>query len=180
MKKNVLIFGFCSGLLITLMMVITSMLCYNNPNFEGSMLLGYATMLIAFSFIFVGIKNFRDKYNDGLITFGKAFKIGLLICLIASTCYVLAWLVEFYVFIPDFMDKYVDHVLKQSREAGATEAEIAKQVAEMATYRDMYKNPLGVIFLTYVEVLPMGLLIALISALILKRKRRNTDPTVAA
>jgi hypothetical protein len=84
--------------------------------------------------------------------------------------YVLAWLVDFYCFMPDFMDKYVAHVLAQAKEHGATVAEIAKKKADMAGYIQMYKSPFGVIVLTYLEVLPVGLIIALIAALILKRK----------
>lgn len=170
MKKNVLVFGLISGLIVSgLMILFTTMFC-GDGNYEGSMLLGYASMLLAFSFVFVGIKNFRDKYNEGFISFGKAFKVGLLITLISSTMYVLTWLVEYYFFIPDFMEKYTEHMIQQAESAGVTGAALEEQVAEMAKYKEMYKNPLFVVLLTYMEVLPIGLLIALISALILKKK----------
>src|SRR3989344_4812298 len=117
MKKNVLVFGSISGLIITALMVISTLLCYKNSNFEGSMLIGYASMLIAFSFIFVGVKNYRDKYNNGLITFWKAFKIGLFIALISSTFYVVTWLIEYYAFMPDFMEKYSEHMLNQAKNS---------------------------------------------------------------
>ena len=170
MKKNVLVFGSLSGLVIAVCMIISSTLCYNNPNYEGSMIVGYASMLLAMCFVFVGIKNFRDKYNNGVITFGKAFMTGFYIALISSTVYVLIWLVEYYVFMPDFMEKYMQHVLEQAKASGMGEAEYNKQVQEMSTYADMYKSPVGVILLTYMEVLPVGLLVTLISALILKKK----------
>jgi hypothetical protein len=170
MKKNVIVFGLTSGLIVSgLMVLFTSMFC-GNSNYEGSMLLGYASMLLAFSFVFVGIKNFRDKYNEGLITFGKAFKVGLLIALISSTMYVLTWLVEYYFFIPDFMDKYAEHMINQAQSSGATAAQLEEQVAEMAKYKEWYKSPVFVILLTYMEVLPIGIVIALISALILKKQ----------
>src|ERR1017187_9822075 len=70
------------------------------------MLIGYASMLVALSLVFVGIRNYRDKYNNGVISFGKAFKIGIMIVLIASTIYVVAWLIDYFFFIPDFMEKY--------------------------------------------------------------------------
>ena len=91
MKKIVIVCGLIAGLIVTTMMVITTAMCYSSGNFEGSMLLGYTTMIVAFSLVFVGIKNFRDKYNDGLISFGKAFKIGLFITLITSTIYVIIY-----------------------------------------------------------------------------------------
>lgn len=170
MKKNVLIFGSISSGILMIWIAFIALMCYSHPDFEGNMWLGYGSMIVAFSFIFVAIKNYRDKYNGGFVTFGKAFQLGLYISLIASTAYVLAWLVDFYCFMPDFMDKYVAHVLAQAKEHGATVAEIAKQKADMASYIQMYKSPFGVIVLTYLEVLPVGLIIALIAALILKRK----------
>jgi len=142
------------------------------------MWLGYSSMLVAFSFIFVGIKNERDKHSGGYISFGKAFKVGLYIALVASSVYVVTWLIEYYMFIPDFMDKYIAHVLREATKDGATAAELKSKKDEMAMYVNMYKNPLGVIVLTYLEVLPIGLIISLIAAAILKRNlnRANTVP----
>ncbi|WP_448702683.1 DUF4199 domain-containing protein [Mucilaginibacter sp. AW1-3] len=170
MKKIVLVFGSISALILILWIAILATLCYKNHNFEGNMWMGYGSMLVAFSFIFVGIKNYRDNYSNGFVTFGKAFQIGLYIALIASTGYVLAWLVDFYAFMPDFMDKYVAHQLAYAKSHGATAAEIAAKKEQMAGYANLYKTPIGVIALTYLEVLPVGLIIALIAALILKRK----------
>jgi hypothetical protein len=178
MKKNVLVFGFMAGLILLIVLVTSTMLCYNNEDFSGNMWLGYGSMLVAFAFIFVGIKNVRDKYNDGYISFGKAFKVGLYIALIASSVYVVTWLIEYYIFIPDFMDKYIAHVLREATRDGATAAELKSKKDEMAMYINMYKNPLGVIVLTYLEVLPIGLIISLLAAAILKRNR-NSAQTVA-
>lgn len=101
MKKNVIVFGLIAGVIASVLMVISMARCSSDANFEHSMLIGYASMVLAFAFIFVGIKNYRDKYNNGSITFGKAFKTGLYISLIASTMYVITWLIDYYVFIPD-------------------------------------------------------------------------------
>lgn len=173
MKKIVLVCGLIAGLIVAAMMVIGTAMCYKTGNFEGSMVLGYATMLIAFSLIFVGIKNYRDKHNNGIINFGKAFKIGIFITLVASTLYVAVWLVDYYIFVPDFMDKYTDHMIAQSSASGASAAEITKLTSQMNGYKEMYKNPLMVVLMTYAEILPIGLVVSLISALILKRKRNN-------
>lgn len=170
MKKNVLVFGLISGLILTALMITSTVMCYRKENFEGNMVLGYAAMLLAFAFIFVGVKNYRDKFNNGLISFGKAFKIGLYISLIASSMYVLVWLVEYYVFIPDFMDKYIPHVMKAAREGGATAAELEKKATQMAEFKEMYRNPVFVVLISYLEVLPIGIAVSLICAWILKRK----------
>lgn len=173
MKKIVTAFGLIAGLIVAIMMVISTTLFYGNKNYECSMYVGYATMLIAFSMIFVAVKNYRDKYNNGTVTFGKAFMIGLYVTLIASTIYVLVWLVIYYGFMPDFMDKYADFMITKSKTNGASKQEIDQQIANMASYKQMYKNPAFVILLTYAEILPVGLIIAIISALILKRKPNN-------
>ena len=170
MKKTVLTFGIISGLVVALLMILSILLFYGKEDMSGSMMVGYASMLIAFAFIFVGIKNYRDKYNGGVVSFGKALQIGLLIAFIASSFYVAAWLVEYYCFMPDFMDKYADHVLKQMQESGATASEIAAQKEQLDFGREAYKTPIGIILMTYVEILPLGIVVALICALILKRK----------
>jgi hypothetical protein len=179
MKKNVLVFGLIAGLIISTMMVFSVAMHCGQGNFEGGEVLGYTGMLVAFSFVFVGIKNYRDKYNTGAITFGKAFRIGLFITLIASTMYVVVWLVDYYMFFPDFMDKYCAHVLNTSKADGATSTELAKKSAEMQSMKKMYENPLFVILLTYAEVLPVGLVVSVISALILKRKPKNPAVAIA-
>ncbi|WP_345954138.1 DUF4199 domain-containing protein [Mucilaginibacter sp. PAMB04168] len=180
MKKNIWIFGLFSGLIVAIFMVVSTALCYNDPNFESSMLVGYAGMLLAFSFVFVGIKNYRDKFNNGAVSFVQALKIGGLIMLIASTFYVVVWLFDYYLFVPDFMDRYTAHVITQAKAEGDSPAEISKQVAELANYKEMYSSPIGVILLTYMEILPVGIIVTLISALILKRKSNAGETAIAA
>lgn len=171
MKKNVLVFGLISGLIVSTWMVVGAARCYSNSgNFEGNMLLGYASMLLAFSLMFVGVKNYRDKYNGGTISFGKAFRMGLYIALVASTIYVLAWLVDYYVFIPDFMDKYAAHMISKAQSSGASATEMAGTIKEANNMKSMYNSPVMVILFTYLEILPVGLIVAIITALILKRK----------
>jgi hypothetical protein len=177
MKKNVLVFGFLSGIIVSTFMAVSMLFYKSNPDFEGGMLIGYASMIIAFSFIFVGIKNFRDKYNNGFITFGKAFKIGILIALIASTCYVIVWSFEYHFVMPDFMEAYTNSMTNKLKSSGASEAAINAQMAKMVRYREMYKNPVFFALFTYMEILPVGLIMTLIAALILKKKNNDQPQT---
>lgn len=170
MKKIVFVCGIISGLIVASLMVVSSIICSRNENYDIGMVMGYTSMILAFSLIFVGIKNYRDKYNSGFISFGKAFKIGLYITLIASTFYVVTWLIENYFFMPGYIDKYSAHMLNKLKAAGAGPEEMAKKTKEMADFALMYKNPFFKVMMTYVEVLPVGLLVTLISSLILKRK----------
>ncbi|WP_205514100.1 DUF4199 domain-containing protein [Longitalea arenae] len=180
MKKNALVFGLTSGFIITAFMMYSTLNCYFNSNFEANEIVGYAGMLVAFAFIFVGIKNYRDKYNGGVISFGKAFKTGLFITLIASTLYVLVWVIEYYLFVPDWMDKYCTHMISEAKASGVSQLELKRTNDQMNWYKEMYKNPLFVVLLTYVEVLPIGLVVSLISALFLKRKRPNQGSMATA
>ena len=173
MKKNVLIYGLIAGVLIsTFMLASMNYLshCEGNVDYNTSMLIGYASMLVALSLVYVGIRNYRDKYNEGVISFGKAFKVGILIVLIASTMYVVAWMIDYFFFIPDFAEKFSAHQLEELKASGASQAKIDKETAEMADFVTMYKNPFFNAMMTYAEILPVGLIVTLISALILKRK----------
>lgn len=173
--KNVLIYGIIAGIIVSSLMLLSvnyMSYCEGNVDFETSMLIGYASMLIAFSLVFVGIKNYRDKYNGGIISFGKAFKIGIMIVLIASTIYVIAWLIDYFFFIPEFLEKYSTHVLEELKASGATQLEIDKQVEGMASFGKMYQNPFFNAMMTYMEILPVGIIVTLISSLILKRNSK--------
>ena len=172
MKKNVLVFGLISGLVVSTIMAISMIYMNNNPEAKmgiGSMIIGYLSMLVAFSLIFVAVKNYRDKQNGGVISFGKAFKMGLLIALIGSTMYVIMWSIVYNFYMPDFMDKYCAQMI-ESAKATSTPAELQKLTEQMNTQKEMYKNPLFFVLFTYFEILPVGLIVSLVTALILKKK----------
>jgi hypothetical protein len=173
MRKNIMVYGLVAGALVaTVMLLGMNYLshCEGSVDYGTSMLVGYASMLLAFSLVFVGIRNYRDKYNGGVIGFGKAFKVGGLIVLVASTVYVAAWLVDYFFFIPDFMDRFAANQLNELKAGGASQTEIAKQTKEMADFAKMYKNPFFNAMITYAEILPVGLVVTLVSSLVLKRK----------
>ena len=99
MKKNIIIYGLIAGIVVSIAMLLSvNSMGHRDGNFDygTSLFIGYASMVIAFSLVFVGIRNYRNNYNGGVISFGKAFKIGIMIVLIASTIYVVAWLFCFY------------------------------------------------------------------------------------
>ncbi|MCE3229645.1 MAG: hypothetical protein K0S32_4196 [Bacteroidetes bacterium] len=174
MKKNILVFGTISGVIVSTFMAISmAIMSSSSSHSDGttSMIIGFSAMAVAFSFIFVGIKNYRDKQNGGTITFGKGFVLGLMISLIASTLYVITWGVEFHFFMPDFMDKYSAMQIKQLKDNGVSGAAFDEALKSIETASYNYKNnPFFFAAYTYMEILPVGILITLISALILKRK----------
>lgn len=165
MKRIVLIFGLIIGTILCANMIVMVNMMYSNTDFKGNDIVGYAAMVVMFSLIFFGVRSYRNKRLDGYISFGKAFKTGFLIALVGSTMYVIAWLIYYYLFVPDFIDVYTDYVLK-----ACSPNDVQAKTAEMANFKEMYKNPLFVILITYSEVLPVGLIVTLVSSLILKRK----------
>jgi len=179
MKRNVLVFASISSLLITIWLIVFVTICYNNPSYEGSMVMGYSAMLLAFSLIFPAVKNYRDKYNGGVITFGKAFQLAIYITLITCGVYVVVWLIEYYCFIPDFMDHYAAHMIRQAQNSHYNAAQMAEKVKEINKMKDLYKSPLMVALFTFMEPFPPGLIVSLIAAAVLMRKKPKGEVVVA-
>ena len=180
MKRNVLIFGLVLGAILTANGIYMVNVVYNNPDFEGNDIVGYAAMIVVFSLTFFGIRNYRNKELGGVISLGSAFKTGALIALLGSTMYVTVWLFYYYLVVPDFIDKYNLHVLRMATKHGATAAELAAKTQEVEQFKEMYKSPVFVILISYAEVLPVGLVVAFVSSLILKRKEKkeNVNQTI--
>jgi hypothetical protein len=180
MKKHILLFGAISGVIVSTFMAISMAVMASGSSEKeggiGSMIIGYSSMVVAFSLIFVGIKNYRDKQNGRSITFGKGFLLGFMISLIASTLYVITWGVEFHFFMPDFMDRYSAMLVKQLHESGMSGEALDKALKSIESANHNYNNnPFFFAIYTYMEILPVGILITLISALILRRKAPVTS-----
>lgn len=173
MKRTILIYGLIAGTVVSAFMSITMIITASKDKVEtgaSSMVVGYLGMLIAFAFIFVAIKTYRDKQNDGVISFGKAFGMGLLIALIASTLYVITWAIVYRNFLPGYMDKYCAVMIEEAR-ASLSGAALQEKIDEINNAKEMYATPWGFTLFTYAEILPVGMLVSLIAALVLKRKR---------
>lgn len=171
MKRIILIYGLISGAIIGGMILITIPL-YNSGtlNMDNGELLGYSTMAIAFALIFFGVKSYRDKELQGEISFWKAVKLGLLIYLVAGVIYALCWEVAYNQYGDSFMQKMVEHTMENLKAEGATEAEIAAKRADWEKFSELYKNPVVRFCITVLEPSPVGVLIAFISAALLRRK----------
>jgi hypothetical protein len=172
MKRTVLIYGLIAGAVVSAFMATTMIATANDTlhcTSTVSMLIGYLGMLIAFTFIFVAVKSYRDKQNNGTISFGKALGIGLLIALIASTMYVVTWAIVYKNFMPDFMETYSANMIAEAK-ASYSGAALQKKIDELKKAKEMYATPLGFTLFTYAEILPVGILVSLVAALVLKRK----------
>ena len=171
MKKTVWTFGLISGVILSTMMAITVPF-EHEIGYDHALVVGYTTMVLSFLLIFFGIRSYRDNVGGGTVRFGRAFAVGALIAAIASVCYVATWEVIFFKFEPDFMDKYTARAIEQVKASGASEAVVAQRTAELTRQAELYKNPLVNVAMTFIEPLPVGLLIAFVSAVVLSRRRR--------
>jgi hypothetical protein len=176
MKKTVLTFGLLSGLVLSGMLVALMPL----QNRIHSVLLGYASMLAGFLLIWFGIRSYRDNVAGGSVRFGRAFAVGSLIALVSSLCYTATWEVYYFGVGTDFVAKYQAHQMADAREKGATQAQLDAKAAELKKFADMYENPMYNSAMTLMEPLPLGLLVALVSAAVLSRRRRAAEVPEAA
>jgi hypothetical protein len=169
MKNIVLRNGIISGVIVAGLMVTGIILMKDNPDFKSAEILGYLGMLLSFSFIFVAIIQQR-KAQEGTITFGKALQVGVLVSLIAGLIYACTWEIYFTNWGSNFMEVYTNDSLQKLAESGASaEAiELAKQQSQAMV--ENYKNPFFRFGMTLVEIVPLGIVISLIAALILKKK----------
>lgn len=172
MKKTVLTFGLISGLILSGMMAVT-MPFHDWIGYDTAEVIGYASMLTAFLLIYFGVRSYRDNVAGGSIRFVPAFKVGALIALISAIMYATTWQVIYFGFDSDFIVKYQEHQMDGARANGATQAELDLQAEKNKKFAEMYNNPVINFGVTLGEALPLGLLVSLIAAGVVSRRRRN-------
>ena len=171
MKKQLIYFGLLGGLINIVGWFTFDKLFQSGENDYGlGEILGYAAMLLALSTVFFGVKRYRDRTLGGKITFGQAFFNGLIVVLVAGSIYVIGWEVYYPNFAPDFGAEYSAYLLETYKEQGLSEAEIQTKTEEMQVWMERYKNPLYRVPMTLLEILPLGVLVALGAAFALKKQ----------
>lgn len=174
MRKVVLTFGIIAGVIISIFLLVGMNLWEQGVlTFDTSEIVGYGSMIIALSMVFFGIKSYRDNYQNGAIKFVKGLQVGLLISVVASLIYAGVWEVYYQTneeVRTSFMDKYAEHCVNKMRSEGASEADIDDKLKELTAMREWYKNPFLRFGMTVFELLPVGILITLISAAVLRRR----------
>jgi len=178
MKKTIWTFGLIAGAILSIMMVATIPFV-DSLGYEKGAVIGYTTMVLAFLLVYFGIRSYRDNVGGGSISFGRAVAVGMLIVAVASVCYTATWQVIYRTYYPDFMDKYMAHQLDKARADGKSEAELAQMKVELDKDAKLYSNPIVNVAVNLLEPLPVGVLVTLISAMMLRRKRRPGDPVLA-
>lgn len=174
MKKTVITFGLIGGVIIMIFTFIIATLCDRDMiAFERAEIVGYASMVIALSMIFFGIKSYRDNQGGGKITFWKGVQVGVLITAIASALYVVGG--EAYTaynpgFAPKVMEKYKEMETRKMEQKGASKEEIDATIKQMSDMMKLMENPLFRVPIYLIEIFPVGLIITLISAGLLRKR----------
>ena len=169
MKKVVLTFGLISGLIVVVLMLSSMALKTYQSNYHLAEVVGYGSMIVSLSMVFFGVRSYRDNYQNGVISFGKAFQVGILITLISACMYVAGWMIYSELTGPEMMNEYFQHSINEVNTSAATASEKAAKIKEVEMWREWYKNPLIKMAMTFMEILPVGLVVTLLCAFILKR-----------
>ena len=165
MTKILLTFGIPAGFLIILGIIVGIELGANQE------WLGYLIMFVVFSTIFVALKKYRDKDLGGVITFTRAFTIGLGISAVAGIVYVFVWEIYSSFDNHQFIDNYTNSMIDAIRGSDQTPEEMATAIAEIEAMAEQYRNPLYRLPLTFLEVFPPGVLVSVGSALVLQNHK---------
>jgi hypothetical protein len=166
MNRFIWTYGIIGGLVVCACMALA--MSFGSHGVMG-MALGYLSMLVALSMVFMGIKRYRDVELGGVIRFLPALGLGVGISLVAAAFYVLGW--ELYLYATDysFAQVYGKSVIEAKKAAGATSAEIAQLMVEMKAFEVQYADPFFRLPMTFVEIAPVGLIVSLISAALLRK-----------
>jgi len=168
MKRIVLTFGAISGAVSASLMLATLPFMHR-IGFDKGLIVGYTAIVASFLPVFFGIRAYRQQ-TGGTLTFGRGFAIGLLITLISSACYVATWEVVYFKLQPDFADQWTAYAVEHERASGATPDAIEAKRKEMVEMKAMLDNPLVNAAMTFIEPFPVGLLVTVISAAVLRRR----------
>lgn len=174
MKKTVLTFGLISGAVISILMLSTIPFA-DKIGFGKSEVVGYTTMILSFMLVFFGIRSYRENIGHGTISFGRAFAVGSLITLVTCVCYVVTWEIMYFKLLPGFVEKYSAYMVEQLKASGASQQVIEAKLQDMKRLKVMFDNPLINAAISFIEPLPIGLPITLISAAILRKKSKSPE-----
>jgi hypothetical protein len=169
MKKSVWKYGLLSGLALAIPMAVTVPL-EHRIGASWSMAVGYTIMVLSFLIVFVGVKHYRDTECGGSITFGRAFVAGALMMLISCVCYVVMWEALNATVEKNFAHDYAASMVKRAQNSGLEGAALEAKIAEAHKFEAMYSNPLYRMSMTLLEPLPVGIVMALVTAGIMRRK----------
>ena len=128
-------------------------------------------MLVALTGVFLGVKHYRDRELGGVIKFLPALGVGLAISAVASLGWVIAWEMSLAITKFDFGAMYSQMMVDNAKAEGASAERLSQVVKDARAFADMYANPFIRMGMTFIEMFPIGIVISLISAALLRNNR---------
>lgn len=165
MKNSIIIFGTISGLV-----VITSTILGVQYG-RGSVWLGFLVMFIALSTIYVAIKQHRDSVLGGVISFKTGLLMGIGISAMAAVVYTAVWEVYLYVTDYAFTETMANSIIEAGRLPNASDADLRASIEQAESFRQQYGNALVRIPMTFLEIFPVGIIVSLFSAWLLRNHK---------
>ena len=169
MSALILRYGVIAGIIVSIPLLWNWLSMTPEDEPITGMLFGYLIMLVSLTMVFIGIKAYRDKVLGGVVRFVPAFAVGLGISAVASLFYVVSWEICMAYSSWDFIGHYKAAMIDAAK--GSTPGQLQKAIADAESFATMYRNPLIRMPMTFLEIFPVGLLISLISAAVLKNPR---------
>ena len=166
--RIVLIYGIVAGLIVAVPMVASMLVLTAQTAPDNGALIGYLTMIVALTAVFLGVKHYRDKVLGGAVKFVPALLVGLGISAVASAIYAIGWELSIALTGFDFGAAYTQTMLEAARAKGASAEELARVTEQAAAFARMYSNPLYRLPITFVEMFPVGVVISVLSAALLR------------
>jgi len=171
MLRKIFIYGTIAGLIVGVTLSVLTVGMKNHVPTSYGMVIGYLTMLVGLSMVFVAIKRHRDVDLGGVIRFWPAFGLGLGISIVAGVLYVIAWETSLAITQMDFGAVYANLLIEQEKAKGVSGEALAKFTAEMERFKIEYANPFYRLPMTFIEIFPVGVLVSLVSAGLLRNSR---------
>jgi Protein of unknown function (DUF4199) len=170
MIRLIVLYGIAGGLIVAVPM-IWQMMSLEQGEMPPGVVYGYLTMIVALTAVFLGVKHYRDKVLGGAVKFGPALLVGLGINAVASLVYVIGWEISLAFSNYEFVAIYSNSIVESARAEGASPEELQKAIADAESFVTIYRNPLYRMAITFIEMFPVGVLISLISAALLRNSR---------
>jgi hypothetical protein len=164
-------YGSLSGIILVCLMFATGMYWGENIDFGLAEKVGYVTMVLGLSMIYIGTRDFRNIHHMEHFSFGKGLLAGLFITLVASCFYVAGWMVYSTTLDPDFMDRYYEYSVDQLKSKNLSDEKLNVKLDQMSKYKEVYKSPVIQILISFFEILPVGFLMSVVFAFILRKRK---------
>ncbi len=138
-------------------------------NFDFQHVMGFAGFLGLLLFLILGMKQYRDKYNGGVLHFGQAIKLGMLIILIPTTTAPIVDLVYTRHIDAGWFDDWYDYQVEQL-EPTLSEEERAAEIRSLQEDLAMFDDPFSHFILMLLFTFASSVICTVIAAAIMQRK----------